>query len=180
MPAVTPPAVTLWTEQWRIDLYKTLKAMVTTQMTGVITMRTIFLLSGLKMCPKAKFFELRQIGFLGKHPCVTRNCAFSLPDSPEIAQIFCKQTRIGIRRPNYFSDCPETGLHWRSICQTSLFFVTFFPIYYVLLPKRRQNVQKLNNFKEVYVTRRYADQISWPFVKRDFDMLRILNLHISA
>ena len=25
-------AVTLWTEQWRIDLYKTLKAMVTTQM----------------------------------------------------------------------------------------------------------------------------------------------------
>ena len=26
---------TLWTEQWRIDLYKTLKAMVTTQISGV-------------------------------------------------------------------------------------------------------------------------------------------------
>ena len=72
--------------------------------------------------PKGKFFETRQIwyqnaqnstyiskiiGFLGKHPCVTRNCAFSLPDSPEIARIFCKQTRIGIiptRRadPNIF------------------------------------------------------------------------------
>ena len=25
-----------------------------------------------------------------------------------------------------------------------------------------------------------ADQISWPFVKRDFDMLRILNLPIRA
>ena len=31
-------AVTLWTEQWRIDLYKTSKAMVTTPMSGVITM----------------------------------------------------------------------------------------------------------------------------------------------
>ena len=27
---------------------------------------------------------------------MTRNCSFSLPDSPEIAQIFCKQTRICI------------------------------------------------------------------------------------
>ena len=51
--------------------------------------------------PKAKFFEPRQIwyqnapnstkiskiiGFLGKHTCVTRNCAFSLPDCPEIAR----------------------------------------------------------------------------------------------
>ena len=27
---------------------------------------------------------------------MTRNCAFSPPDSPEIAKIFCKQTRIGI------------------------------------------------------------------------------------
>ena len=55
--------------------------------------------------PKAKFFEPRQIwyqnayppnsiwiskiiGFLGKHPCLTRYCAFSLLDSPEIARIF--------------------------------------------------------------------------------------------
>ena len=38
----------------------------------------------------------KTIDFLGKHPCVTRNCAFSLPDSPKIARIFCKQTRIGI------------------------------------------------------------------------------------
>ena len=54
---------------------------------------------------KAKFFEPRQIwyqnayppnsiwiskiiGFLGKHPCLTRYCAFSLLDSPEIARIF--------------------------------------------------------------------------------------------
>ena len=43
-------AVTLWTEQWRIDLYKTLKAMVTTQISGVIRMRTMFLLSRLKRC----------------------------------------------------------------------------------------------------------------------------------
>ena len=57
--------------------------------------------------PKAKFFEPRQIwyqnapiltwiskiaGLLGEHPCVTRNCAqSSLPDSPKIAQIFCKK-----------------------------------------------------------------------------------------
>ena len=27
---------------------------------------------------------------------MTRNCAFSRPDSLEIAQILCKQTRIGI------------------------------------------------------------------------------------
>ena len=63
--------------------------------------------------PKAKFFEPRHIwyqnapnstyiskivGFLGKHPCVTRNCAFSLPDSPirKSLEFFCKQTRIGI------------------------------------------------------------------------------------
>ena len=51
-----------------------------------------------------------------------------------------------------------------------------FSIFYVLLRTRRQNFQKLNNFKGVYVTWREADQISWPFVKRDFDMLRILNL----
>ena len=55
-----------------------------------------------------------------------------------------------------------------------------FPIFYVLLRKRRQNVQKLNKFKGVYVTRSDADQISWPFVKRDFDMLRILNTPIRA
>ena len=62
--------------------------------------------------PKAKFFEPRQmwyqnapnstyiskiIGFLGKQPCMTTNCVFSLPGSPEIARIlFCKQTSIGI------------------------------------------------------------------------------------
>ena len=28
--------------------------------------------------------------------CVTRYCAVGLPDSPEIARIFCKQTRISI------------------------------------------------------------------------------------
>ena len=38
---------------------------------------------------------------------MTRNCVFSLPDSAEIAQIFCKQTRIGIlltrkANPNIF------------------------------------------------------------------------------
>ena len=43
-------AITLWTEQWRIDLYKTSKAMVTTQISGVITMRTMFLLRSLKRC----------------------------------------------------------------------------------------------------------------------------------
>ena len=55
-----------------------------------------------------------------------------------------------------------------------------FSIFYVLLRRQRQNVQKLNNFKGVYVTRRDADQILWPFVKRDFDVLRILNLPIRA
>ena len=53
-------------------------------------------------------------------------------------------------------------------------------IFDVLLRKRRQNVLKLNNFKGVSVTRHDADHISWPFVKRDFDMLRILNLPIRA
>ena len=28
--------------------------------------------------------------------CMMRYCAVGLPDSPEIALIFCKQTRIGI------------------------------------------------------------------------------------
>ena len=41
-------AVTLWTEQWRIDLYKTSKAMVTTPMSGVITIRTMLLFEGLQ------------------------------------------------------------------------------------------------------------------------------------
>ena len=47
-----------------------------------------------------------------------------------------------------------------------------FPVstFYVLLRKRRQNVQKFNNFKGVCVTRRDADQISSPFVKLDFDI----------
>ena len=45
---------------------------------------------------------------LGKHPCRTRNCAFGLPDSPEMAPFFCNQTRIGIiptrkADPNIFS-----------------------------------------------------------------------------
>ena len=30
------------------------------------------------------------------------------------------------------------------------------------------------------ITQCDADQISWPFVKRDFDMLRILNLTIRT
>ena len=55
-----------------------------------------------------------------------------------------------------------------------------FSIFYLLLHKRRQNVQKLNNFKGVYITWCDADQISWPLVKRDFDMLRIQNLSIRA
>ena len=41
-------------------------------------------------------------------------------------------------------------------------------------------LKKLKNLKGVYVTGRDAEQISWPFVKRDFDMLRILNLPIRA
>ena len=32
----------------------------------------------------------------------------------------------------------------------------------------------------ILITQRDADQISWPFVKRDFDVLRILNLPIRA
>ena len=55
-----------------------------------------------------------------------------------------------------------------------------FSILYILLHKRRENVYKLNNFKGVYFTWRDADQISWPFVKHDFDILRILNLTIRA
>ena len=38
---------------------------------------------------RAKFnVDFENNWLLGKHPCVTRNCAFSLPDSPEIARIF--------------------------------------------------------------------------------------------
>ena len=40
----------LYTEQWRIDLYKTSRAMGTTQMNGVISIRTMLLLSDLKRC----------------------------------------------------------------------------------------------------------------------------------
>ena len=51
-----------------------------------------------------------------------------------------------------------------------------FPNFYVLLRKRRQMLKNLI----ILITRRDADQISWPFFKRDFDMLRILNLPIRA
>ena len=77
--------------------------------------------------PKAKFFEPQQIwyqnvpnsteisktiGSLGKHKhlCLTRNCAFSLPDSSELAQIvlYTNEKRY---YSDPFSNCPETGLH---------------------------------------------------------------------
>ena len=58
-----------------------------------------------------------------------------------------------------------------------------FPILCDLVPFSMfycTNEGKINNVKGIYVTRRDADQISWPFVKHDFDMLRILNLPIRA
>ena len=54
-----------------------------------------------------------------------------------------------------------------------------FPILYDLFPFSTfycANEGKM--FKNI--TTCDADQISWPFVKRDFDMLRILNLPIRA
>ena len=55
-----------------------------------------------------------------------------------------------------------------------------FPFSIFYCANEGKNVQKLTNFKGVYVTRRDADQISRPFGKRDFDMLGILNLPIRA
>ena len=55
-------------EQWRIDLYKTSRAMVTTQMNGVISIRTMLLLSGLKRCyvPDKDSLEQRMNIFHGQ------------------------------------------------------------------------------------------------------------------
>ena len=106
------------------------------------------------------------------------------PDIPEIALLFCNQTRIGIiptqkADPNIFLIALKQGYIDAQYVKLP-YSMWPFSIFYVLLRKRRQNVQKLNNFKGVYFTQRDADQISWPFVKHDFDMLRILNLPIRA
>ena len=102
----------------------------------------------------------------------------------KLLTFFSKQTRIGIiptrkADPNIFLIALKQDYIDGQYVKLPYSMWPFF-IFYVLLRKRRQNVQKLDNFKGVYVTRRDADQISWPFVKRDFDMLRILNLHIRA
>ena len=96
---------------------------------------------------------------------MTRNCAFSLPDSPEIARIFCKQTRIGIiptRKgdPNIFLIALKQDYIDAQYVKLP-YSMRPFSIFYVLLRKRRQNVQKLNNLKGVYITRRDADQIRY-------------------
>ena len=107
---------------------------------------------------------------------MTRNCAFSLPDSPEITRIFfCKQARIGIiptrkADPNIFLIALKQDYIDAQYVKLP-YSMWPFSIFSVFLRKRRQNV---------YVTRRDAVQISWPFVKRDFDLLRILNLPIRA
>ena len=137
--------------------------------------------------PKAKFFELQQIwyqnapiGSLGKllkHPC-GREIALL------VSLIVRKSLKFFVNKPEAALFWPVFWLPWNRITLTlnMLNFPILWPfsIFYVLLRKRRQNVQKLNNFKGVYVTRRDAGQIPWPFVKRDFDMLRILNLPIHA
>ena len=110
------------------------------------------------------------MGFLGKHPCVTKNVAFSLPDSPESLEFFCKQTRIGIiptqkANPNISLIAMKQDYIDAQYVKLS-YSVWPISIFYVLLCKLWQHFQ-------VYVTRRDADHISWPFVKRDFDMLRI-------
>ena len=53
-----------------------------------------------------------------------------------------------------------------------------FSIFYILLHNQRQKLM----FKKliILIIRRDAYQISWPFVKHDFDMLCILNLPIHA
>ena len=75
---------------------------------------------------------------------MTRNCVFSLPDSPEIAEIFWKQTRIGII-PTRKAD---TNIFLIALKQDYIDaqYVKFpysmwpFSIFYVLLRKQRQNV----------------------------------------
>ena len=105
------------------------------------------------------------------------------PDIPEIALLFCNQTRIGIiptqkADPNIFLIALKQGYIDAQYVKLP-YSMWPFSIIDVLLHKQRQNVQK-HNFKKVYITRRDADQISWPLVKRGFDMLHILNLPIRA
>ena len=99
-------------------------------------------------------------------------------------EYFCKQTRIGIiptwkANPNIFLIALKQDYIGAQYVKLA-YSMWPFTIFYALLRKWGQNDQKRNNFKGVYVTRRDADQISWPFFKRDFDMLRILNLPIRA
>ena len=79
----------------------------------------------------------------------------SLPESPEIAQIFCKPTIIGIIPtqkvdPNVFLIAPKQD--YIDAQHVKLPYSMWpFSIFYVLLHKQRQNVQKLNKLKGVYV-----------------------------
>ena len=92
---------------------------------------------------------------------MTRNCAFSLSDSPEIAGIFCKQTRISIiptqkADPNIFLIALKQDYIDAQYVKPP-YSMWPLSIFYVLLRKQRQNGKKLNNFKGVYVTRRDED-----------------------
>ena len=102
----------------------------------------------------------------------------------KLFEFFCKQTRIGIiltRKANPNICLIALKQDYIDAQYVKLPYSMWpFSIFDVLLRKRRQNVQKLNNFKGVYITQCDVDQISWPFVKHDFDMLRILNLSIGA
>ena len=79
---------------------------------------------------------------------MTRYCAFSLLDSPEIAQIFCKQTKISII-PTRKSDIIFLIALKQDYIDAQyvklIYSMWLFSIFYVLLRKQRQNVQKLNN-----------------------------------
>ena len=79
-------------------------------------------------------------------------------------KFFCKQTRIGIIQtrkadPNIVLIALKQGYIDTQYVKLP-YSMQPFSISYVLLLKRRQNIQKLNNFKGDYVTRCDADQIS--------------------
>ena len=78
-------------------------------------------------------------------------------------EFLCKQTRIGIiptrkADPNILLIALKEDYIDAQYLKLA-YSMWRFPIFYVLLLNRRQNVQNFNNFKGVYVTRRDADQI---------------------
>ena len=107
--------------------------------------------------PRAKFFEPWQI-----YIHAWWEIELCLPDSSENAWFFF------VNKPEsalFWPERPTLILFWlpRNRIKLTLNMLNFpilcdlFSIFYILLHKRRQNVQKINNFKGVCITRCNAD-----------------------